>query len=146
MGKSCGFGRIAPGLLLGVAVGLAQCPCIPAGCWAADSFDGLFPFKSGPPGLRLKPLVSMGSGVLSPGLASPRTFPTGCVGQRQHREGQSGLMTPTRVSSLLLVGGDTANSPAETCVGGRGARSGLRKIEEALTKDLKLRTEEQVGT
>lgn len=63
-----------------------------------------------------------------------------------NREGQSGLMTPTRLSSLLLAGDDTDDSPAETCVGGRGAKSGLRKIEEALTKDLKLRTEEQVGT
>lgn len=63
-----------------------------------------------------------------------------------NREGRSGLVTPTRLSSLLLAGGDTADSPAETCVGGKGARSGLRKIEEALTKDLKLRAEEQVET
>jgi hypothetical protein len=56
-----------------------------------------------------------------------------------NREGQSGLVTSTGLSSLLLVGGgDTADSPAEICVGGRGARSGLRKMEEAFTKDLKL--------
>lgn len=63
-----------------------------------------------------------------------------------NREGQSGLVTSTELSSLLLAGGDSADSPAETCVGGRGARSGLRKMEEALTKDLKLGTEGQVGT
>lgn len=56
-------------------------------------------------------------------------------------EGQSGLVTSTRLSSLLLTGVTT-----ETCVDGRGARSGLRKMEEALTKDLKLGTEGQVGT
>lgn len=58
-----------------------------------------------------------------------------------NREGQSGLVTSIRLSSLLLTG-----VTAETCVGGRGARSGLRKTEEALTKDLKLGTERQVGT
>lgn len=89
MGKSCGFGRIASGLLLGVAVGLARCPRIPAGCWAADSVDvdGWFPFKSGPPGPRLKPLVGVGSGGLTCVLASPRAFPTGCVGGRQRQRG-----------------------------------------------------------
>lgn len=60
-----------------------------------------------------------------------------------NREGQSGLVTSTGLSSLLLAGSDTA---AETCVGGRGARSGLRKMEEAWTKDLKLGTEGQAGT
>lgn len=83
---------------------------------------------------RLKPLAGMGSGVLPPGH-----FPRAVLMEDSNREGQSGLVTSTGLSSLLLVGGgDTADSPAEICVGGRGARSGLRKMEEAFTKDLKL--------
>lgn len=70
---------------------------------------------------------------------SPWTFPTGCVDGRQQ---QGGSEWPCDLNRALLStacgGGDTADSPAEICVGGRGARSGLRKMEEAFTKDLKL--------